>query len=85
MLDQQTACRFGLIAGLGVGAGIFYYRSLVKAHLATGLSPSLLMVHADVRCALNDSGLPFYPNRVQPNQAAVCLFSFDDNFAHVEV
>ena len=49
MSDQPTACRFGLIAGLGVGAGIFYYRSLVNAHLAMGLSPSILMVHADVR------------------------------------
>jgi aspartate racemase len=49
MLDQPKACRFGLIAGLGVGAGIFYYRSLVNGHLAMGLSPSILMVHADVR------------------------------------
>ena len=24
----------GLVAGLGVGAGVFYYRSLVEAHLA---------------------------------------------------
>src|SRR5438270_1981332 len=40
---------FGLVAGLGVGAGIFYYKSLVDAHLARGLSPNLLMVHADVR------------------------------------
>jgi aspartate racemase len=48
MADQPNACRFGLIAGLGVGAGIFYYRSLVNAHLAMGLS-SILMVHADVR------------------------------------
>jgi aspartate racemase len=49
MQDQPRARRFGLIAGLGVGAGIFYYRSLVNAHLAMGLSPSILMVHADVR------------------------------------
>ncbi len=49
MSEQPKACRFGLIAGLGVGAGIFYYRSLVNAHLAMGLSPSILMVHADVR------------------------------------
>jgi aspartate racemase len=40
---------FGLVAGLGVGAGIFYYKSLVDAHLARGVSPRLLMVHADVR------------------------------------
>lgn len=40
---------FGLVTGLGMGAGIFYYKSLVDAHLARGVSPSLLMVHADVR------------------------------------
>src|SRR3984885_5356410 len=40
---------FGLVAGLGVGAGIFYYKALVDAHLARRLSPRLLMVHADVR------------------------------------
>ncbi len=39
----------GLIGGLGVGAGIFYYRSLVKAHLDRGLSARMVMVHADVR------------------------------------
>src|ERR1700677_704103 len=42
MPDRPKACRFGLIAGLGAGAGIFYYRSLVNAHLAMGLSPSIL-------------------------------------------
>ncbi len=40
---------FGLVTGLGMGAGIFYYKSLVDAHLARGVSPRLLMVHADVR------------------------------------
>jgi len=39
----------GLVAGLGVGAGIFYYRALVAAHRARGLSPGILMAHADVR------------------------------------
>ena len=38
-----------MVAGLGVGAGIFYYRSLVRAHLERGLTPAILMVHADVR------------------------------------
>lgn len=46
--ESQTST-FGLVAGLGVGAGIFYYRSLVNAHLARGLSPRIVMVHADVR------------------------------------
>jgi len=49
MAHESEPSAFGLVAGLGVGAGIFYYRSLVKAHLARGLSPSILMVHADVR------------------------------------
>lgn len=49
MPNRSTPHTFGLVAGLGVGAGIFYYRSLVNAHLVRGLSPSLLMVHADVR------------------------------------
>lgn len=45
----KQASTLGLVAGLGVGAGIFYYRSLVDAHLARGLSPRMVMVHADVR------------------------------------
>jgi aspartate racemase len=46
----EVVCRtLGLIAGLGVGAGIFYYRSLVNAHLDRCLSPRIVMVHADVR------------------------------------
>ena len=48
-MHESVPRKFGLIAGLGMGAGIFYYRSLVKAHLGRGLSPSILMVHADVR------------------------------------
>lgn len=40
---------FGLVAGLGVGAAMFYYRSLVAAHLEKGLTPRILMAHADVR------------------------------------
>lgn len=49
MLDQSNPRTFGLVGGLGVGAGIFYYKSLVNAHVAHGLSPGILMVHADVR------------------------------------
>jgi aspartate racemase len=41
-----------MVAGLGVGAAVFYYRSLVNAHLKRALSPRLLMVHADVRKVL---------------------------------
>ncbi|HTS37156.1 MAG TPA: aspartate/glutamate racemase family protein [Candidatus Solibacter sp.] len=43
---------FGLVAGLGVGAGIFYYKALVEAHLRRGVSPRIVMVHADVRRVL---------------------------------
>lgn len=49
MTHKPESLPFGLVAGLGVGAGIFYYRSLVNAHLARGISPNILMVHADVR------------------------------------
>lgn len=49
MADPQTAPKFGLVAGLGIGAGIFYYRSLVDAHRAKNISPNILMAHADVR------------------------------------
>jgi aspartate racemase len=49
MTTETKPSTLGLVAGLGVGAGIFYYRSLVSAHLARGFSPRLLMVHADVR------------------------------------
>lgn len=49
MTQELQPRTFGLVAGLGVGAGIFYYRSLVNAHLARSLTPQILMVHADVR------------------------------------
>jgi len=53
VIDNGSQVRtFGLVAGLGVGSGIFYYKALVDAHLALGLSPSILMVHADVRRVL---------------------------------
>jgi aspartate racemase len=41
------------VAGLGVGAAMFYYKALVDAHLALGLSPRLLMIHADVRYVMS--------------------------------
>jgi aspartate racemase len=48
-MTSEPSRTFGLVAGLGVGAGMFYYKSLVDAHLARGLTPRLLLVHADVR------------------------------------
>lgn len=49
-LDGQT---FGLVMGLGMGGGIFYYRSLVEEHRARGVPTDLLMVHADVSRVLS--------------------------------
>lgn len=49
MTAETQSLTLGLVAGLGVGAGIHYYRSIVNAHLARGLSPHILTVHADVQ------------------------------------
>jgi aspartate racemase len=49
METDGHAPTLGLVSGLGVGAGIFYYKALVDGHLARGLTPRLLMVHADAR------------------------------------
>lgn len=49
MTTETKPKTLGLVSGLGVGAGIFYYRSIVNAHLERGLSPRIVMVHADVR------------------------------------
>ena len=46
---------FGLVLGLGVGAGMFYYKAIVEAHLARGLSAKLIMVHADVRYVMESA------------------------------
>jgi aspartate racemase len=46
---------FGLVAGMGVGAGIFYYQSLVDAHLARGLSLRLIMLHADLHYVMSQA------------------------------
>jgi aspartate racemase len=48
-LAENEPATLGLVAGLGVGAGVFYYRSLVNAHLAKGFSPRIVMVHANVQ------------------------------------
>jgi aspartate racemase len=53
MTGENRAATFGLVAGLGVGAGIFYYRSLVNAHLALGLTPRIVIVHANVQKVLS--------------------------------
>lgn len=54
LLAIQNAGRstLGLVMGIGVGGGVFYYQALVDAHVARGLTPELVMVHADVRRVL---------------------------------
>jgi len=42
----------GLIGGLGVGATIYYYQELIKAHLELGQVANLLILHADVNRVL---------------------------------
>jgi aspartate racemase len=37
-----------LIGGLGVGATVYYYQELVKAHLGLGVTANLVVVHANV-------------------------------------
>ena len=41
-----------MIGGLGVGATIYYYQQLVKAHLEQGQVANLFIVHADVNRVL---------------------------------
>lgn len=48
MTEAPEPKTLGLVTGLGVGAGVFYYRSLVAAHAERGLTARLVMVHADV-------------------------------------
>lgn len=42
----------GLIGGLGVEAGIFYYQQLIKAHAQLDMPLRMLLVHADIRKAM---------------------------------
>jgi aspartate racemase len=51
MNDKAVRC-LGLIGGLGVGATVYYYQELVKAHAARGCVPNLVIVHADMQRAL---------------------------------
>jgi aspartate racemase len=42
----------GLMGGLGIGAGIHYYRELAAAHLAEGRPLALALVHAEMSRAI---------------------------------
>jgi aspartate racemase len=52
MNDRLEGRCLGLVGGLGVGATIYYYRELVKAHAALGYTLNLVIVHADVDVVL---------------------------------
>ena len=45
-MESETC--LGLLGGLGVGAFVYYYEQLAKAHLARGVTMRLVMVHADM-------------------------------------
>jgi aspartate racemase len=47
----HLARRLGLVGGFGVGAAVYYYQELAKAHDARGLTMNLVMVHADIHLA----------------------------------
>lgn len=43
----------GLIGGLGIEAGIYYYERLAKAHAQLGVPLKMLLVHAEATTAVN--------------------------------
>ncbi len=48
MSDAPIGLCIGLIGGLGVGASVYYYQELAKAHAARGRVLNLAMVHGDM-------------------------------------
>jgi len=56
MSDAPLGRCIGLIGGLGVGAAVYYYQELAKAHVARGRSLNLVMVHAQVDRVLGAVG-----------------------------
>ena len=40
--------KLGLVCGLGIGAGIHYYRHIADAFAARGAQPGLVISHADI-------------------------------------
>jgi aspartate racemase len=77
-IDQtHLSRRLGLVGGFGVGAAIYYYQELAKAHDARGLTMNLVMVHADITKARRQveaddrAGLAEYlANLIRPLEAA---------------
>jgi len=48
-MNTIQKCRsVGLIGGLGIGATVYYYQSIVEAYTTQGLIPRLFIAHADV-------------------------------------
>ena len=64
MASKTSQGCLGLIAGLGVGATVHYYRELAKAHEARGSALHLVMAQAEMPRVLatfepaNEPGLP---------------------------
>ena len=56
MSDAPLGRCIGLIGGLGVGASVYYYQELAKAHVARGRALNLVMVHAQVDRVLGAVG-----------------------------
>jgi aspartate racemase len=46
-MSKQGRC-LGLIGGLGPAATVYYYRGLIAAHAKAGVTPRMLIAHADV-------------------------------------
>lgn len=46
MDDAKKSRCFGLLGGLGIGAGLYYYEKLARGIEAAGGTPDLVMVHA---------------------------------------
>lgn len=48
-VDQpNVGLHLGLVGGFGVGAAVYYYQELAKAHEARGLVLKMVMTHADI-------------------------------------
>ena len=56
MVAEKTCQAIGLIGGLGPGATIHYYERLTREFVARGVTPRLLISHADMKFVLERVG-----------------------------
>jgi aspartate racemase len=66
----------GLIGGLGIEAGIYYYQHLAKAHERLGVPLQMVLVHADARTSVG------YMNAGERDQLATYLAGFIQQLAN---